>query len=191
MSRMKYTQLLLLFTLCSALSCTVQAQEQAETPAKTVEQPFDFATYETFAGFAEKHLENLDPDTTYVLNFWATWCAPCVKELPYFEELHALSVAQGSTPESGAFAKTQPIKVILVSMDLPMSYEKSLLPFLAKKNLQAEVVGLRDGDANSWIDKVDPRWSGALPITVYIKNGNRHFYDKAYHSLEEIKADLP
>jgi len=53
MSRMKYTQLLLLFTLCSALSCTVQAQEQAETPAKTVEQPFDFATYETFAGFAE------------------------------------------------------------------------------------------------------------------------------------------
>ncbi|MFK8058378.1 MAG: TlpA disulfide reductase family protein [Saprospiraceae bacterium] len=140
-------------------------------------QKYDFATYEAFDGFAEKHLENLHPDTAYVLNFWATWCGPCVKELPYFEELHA-------------FAKTAPVKVTLVTIDLPMAYESSLLPFLRKQNLQAEVVGLRDGDANSWIDRIDPSWSGAIPITLIIKNGKTSFYEKAYHSLDELQADI-
>ena len=141
-------------------------------------QDYAFATYDTFEGFAEQHLENLHPDTTYVINFWATWCGPCVKELPFFEELHAS-------------AKTQAIKVTLVTIDLPMAYEKSLLPFLEKQNLQAEVVGLLDGDANAWIDKIDSSWSGAIPITLFFKNGEKRFFEKAYHSLEELTTDLP
>ena len=31
------------------------------------------------------HLEN---DTTYIINFWATWCIPCRKEMPAFEQIH-------------------------------------------------------------------------------------------------------
>lgn len=160
-------------------------------PAYLQAQDYDFATYETFDGFAEKHLENLHSDTTYVINFWATWCGPCVKELPYFEELHTQSTAQVSTSVSEAFAKTVPVKVTLVTIDLPMAYESSLLPFLQKHQLQAEVVGLLDGDANAWIDRIDPSWSGAIPITLFIKSGKTYFYEKAYHSLEELKADLP
>lgn len=163
---MKHAYLVVLLVCCPIMTKTVSAQD------------FHFTTFETFDGFAERHLENLHPDTTYVINFWATWCGPCVKELPYFEELHA-------------FAKTQPIHVTLVTIDLPMAYESSLLPFLQKQNLQAEVVGLLDGDANAWIDRIDPRWSGAIPITLFLKKGERHFYEKAYHSLEELTADLP
>jgi len=161
-------------------------------PALSQAQEYEFETYETFDGFAEKHLEDLNPDTTYVINFWATWCGPCVKELPYFEALHAMSAEPTrSSPIGGASSKASPIKVTLVTIDLPMAYENSLLPFLERNNLHAEVVGLMDGDANAWIDRIDPRWSGAIPITLFIKNGKTHFHEKAYHSLEELVADLP
>jgi len=80
--------------------------------------------------------------------------------------------------------------VTLVTIDLAMAYEESLLPFLEKKNLQAEVVGLLDGDANAWIDRIDASWTGAIPGTLFLKNGEKQFYEKAYHSLKELKADL-
>jgi len=94
-------------------------------------------------------------DTTYVINFWATWCAPCVKELPYFEKLN-----QKYTDKK--------VKVILVSQDFSKQLEKKLKPFLEKNKLQSEVLVLIDPDANSWIDKVNPAWSGAIPATVII-----------------------
>ena len=42
-----------------------------------------FKTFENFNDL-EKALVK-ENDTLYVINFWATWCAPCVKELPHFE----------------------------------------------------------------------------------------------------------
>ena len=38
-------------------------------------------------------------DTTYVVNFWATWCSPCVKEIGYFEELHRERDNSRCTPD--------------------------------------------------------------------------------------------
>ena len=63
---------------------------------------------------------------TYVINFWATWCAPCVKELPAFEKLNKEYAAKN-------------VEVILVSLDFPKQVEKRLLPFINKKNLQSKV----------------------------------------------------
>ena len=74
----------------------------------------------------EPHL-NKQNDTTYVINFWATWCGPCVKELPYFEKI----------TES---YKDKKVKVIPVSLDFPKSYKKSLLPFLVKRGIKSEVI---------------------------------------------------
>ena len=101
-------------------------------------------------------------------------------DLPYFEQLHAKAAAEGL-----------PVKVTLVTIDLPMAYERSLLPFLEERDLQSEVVGLLDGDANAWIDRVDPSWSGAIPVTLFLKGGERHFADTPYHSLAELEAALP
>src|ERR1043165_4592291 len=50
-------------------------------------------------------------DTTYVLNFWATWCKPCVEELPGFDSLLVLE-------------SKNPVKIILVSLDFKEDLEK-------------------------------------------------------------------
>ena len=132
--------------------------------------------YTEFAAFETDCLINLSSDTTYVVNFWATWCAPCVKELPYFEKY-------------GKEQTGKPVKLILVSLDFKSNVE-SVKNLVQKKGLESEVVMLSDGKASEWIDKVSPEWSGAIPATLVIKNGKRHFYEKSYESYEELKEEI-
>jgi len=124
-----------------------------------------------FAGL--EHIFRKDNDTTYVINFWATWCAPCVKELPYFEELHQQY-------------ENKKLKIILVSLDFKRQVEKLLIPFLAKHKLSSEVVVLVDPDANSWIDKVDPNWSGAIPATLIYHKNEKAFYEQSFEDFEQL-----
>ena len=132
----------------------------------------DFTTYESFDDF--EHLLNKNNDTTYVVNFWATWCGPCVKELPYFEELHRKT-------------RGEKIKVILVSLDFKRQIEKKFIPFLQKNKIQSDVVLLLDGKEVEWIDRVDTRWSGAIPITIVYQGSERAFIEDTFHSYTELK----
>jgi len=96
-------------------------------------------------------------DTTYVVNFWATWCAPCVKELPNFEQLRAANA-------------DKKVKVLLVSLDYASQLDKKVKLFVQQRGLKSEVVLLNEPDPNEWIDKVDAKWSGALPFTLIFNN---------------------
>ncbi|MBA9079633.1 MULTISPECIES: TlpA family protein disulfide reductase [Rufibacter] len=98
-------------------------------------------------------------DTTYIINFWATWCKPCVEELPHFEALQK-EYAQ------------KPVKVILVSLDFAKDLEKKVIPFVNRNKLQSTVFVLDEPDQNAWIPLVDPSWSGAIPATLLL-NGAR------------------
>ena len=112
-------------------------------------------------------------DTTYVFNFWATWCKPCVEELPGFEALNAKC--------SG-----KKIKVILISLDFKSQLNARLIPFVKEKQLKSTVVLLNEPDYNSWIDKVDKSWSGGIPATLLIngKKKQHEFYEKDFTSEE-------
>lgn len=117
-----------------------------------------------------------DNDTTYVVNFWATWCVPCVEELPHFEKLNAKY-------------KDDKVKVILVSLNMPKMVENKLLPFIKENQLKSEVLYLRDPDANSWIPKVDSTWSGAIPATLIYNRDTRRFFEKSF-SYEELEKEV-
>lgn len=74
-------------------------------------------------------------DTTFVVNFWATWCAPCVKELPLFEEINTKYADQN-------------IKVLLVSVDFKKDVQNKLKTFIDKRLLKSEVLYLDENDPN-------------------------------------------
>lgn len=114
--------------------------------------------YDQFNDFAHV-LENRN-DTLYVVNFWATWCKPCVDEMPYFIE--ANEQFEGKK-----------FKMILVSLDFKSQLDSKVLPFIKSKNIQAEVVLLADTRQHAWIDKVDAQWTGSIPATVIF---NKDFY---------------
>ncbi|MFO8000408.1 MAG: TlpA disulfide reductase family protein [Marinilabilia sp.] len=116
-------------------------------------------------------------DTTYVVNFWATWCKPCVEEIPAF-----LEVASEFDEEK--------VKFVFVSLDLPDQKENRVIPFMKKHGMEDEkVILLNDPDSNSWIDKVNPGWSGAIPATVIYNADSRKFVEGSL-TYTELKSIL-
>jgi thiol-disulfide isomerase/thioredoxin len=116
-----------------------------------------------FSTFEEYLHQN--SDTLYIINFWATWCGPCRRELPAFERIHK-TYAQ------------EKVKVLLVSLDFPSNLEYTLYAFLKTNQITAPVVLLNEPDANAWIDKVDPSWTGSLPATLMYQGITRRFQEK-------------
>lgn len=117
--------------------------------------------------------ENLKPflqqkdEVVYVINFWATWCKPCVEELPAFISLQEKYPAKK-------------VKVLLVSLDFPTKIKEQLIPFIKNKNLTPEVILLDDTDQNTWIPQVSEKWSGAIPATLIYYKDKRAFYEQSF-----------
>lgn len=118
-----------------------------------------------------QHMFSDSSGKIHIINFWATWCGPCIKELPYFEKINA-----EGRPD---------IKVTLVSLDLDLDPNPDKVhKFIKLKKLRSEVLMLDESDPDSWINKIEKRWSGALPATLILnhKTGKRIFIGKV---LEE------
>lgn len=120
-----------------------------------------------------KKMQSIQNDTTYIFNFWATWCKPCVKELPYFDAL------------SKNF-EGQKVKVILVSLDFKSQLESRLKPFVKENKINSTVLLLNEPDYNSWIDQIDKTWQGSIPATLIINthNGIRKFFEQEFTEAE-------
>ena len=120
----------------------------------------------------ESRLEN-GKDTTYVVNFWATWCGPCVKELPYFEALEKANLGKN-------------FKVLLVSLDFANQLGSKVIPFVKKKELVSEVVLMDEDRPNKWIPRVSDKWTGALPATLFVntQKKTRHFHEGSFKEGE-------
>ena len=120
-----------------------------------------------------KPLLHRDNDTTYVVNFWATWCVPCVKELPHFLELDSLY-------------RGKAFKLVMVSMDFKKDYLRKLQPFVTERGLDDNVVVLEDNDANFWIGDIEPTWGGSIPATLVYKGKERLFLERTFHHVDEL-----
>ena len=119
---------------------------------------------------------DLSGDKTYVINFWATWCAPCVKELPYFEEVNKQSEDKNT-------------EVILVSLDFPSQIETKLKPYLKRNKIKSRVILLDDSKMNTWVPKVYEQWDGGIPATLIVNSSNYNFYPKPFKK-EELFTEI-
>lgn len=123
-----------------------------------------------------KRIDN-NSDTVYIVNFWATWCMPCVKELPSFDS-------------TAANHKNDKLKILLVSLDFKEDMKLRVDPFLKKHNYKMECVLLDEVNGNDFIDKIDKKWSGAIPATFATTKRRSHtfFAEKKLSSadLEEV-----
>jgi thiol-disulfide isomerase/thioredoxin len=166
-----------IFVFLAMVSCINSSNNSSSTgrglvPAETAEAEGVRVGIYDFNGL--KPLFKQDNDTLYVINFWATWCKPCIKELPYFERINEEY-------------DDKAVKVVLVSLDFRPQVEGQLIPFMVKNNLSSEVLVLHDPDANAWIEQVDPAWSGAIPATLFSRKDEKSFYEQSF-SYEELKS---
>ena len=99
-------------------------------------------------------------DTVFMVNLWATWCRPCVKELPNFEKLQKTFSAQ-------------PLKVLLLSLDFKSKLESDLKPFIKRMKIGSEVFLLNETDQQSFINKIDTSWSGNIPATLIVNTARK------------------
>ena len=114
--------------------------------------------------------------TPLIINIWATWCKPCIEELPYFQE---------------EIKKHDSLQLLLVSLDFKEAFPDGNTKFMNKRKITAPVVWLDETNADYFCPKIDPKWSGAIPATLFINNktGYRNFVE-AQISREKLKKEI-
>lgn len=123
-----------------------------------------------------KSMLNVDDNKLYIINFWATWCKPCIDELPGF-----LAVNE-------QFKNNPNFKMILVSLDHKRQINTKVKKFISKKNIETEVLLLDENKhASEWMPEFDDRWIGAIPATFFYKNGEKLYFKQFQMTQYELK----
>ncbi len=109
-------------------------------------------------------------DTTQqpaIINFWATWCTPCVHELSYFE--NEIKAVAGNS-----------VKVILISVDYADDYPKTIAKFVQQHGYNATIWWLNETNAADFCPKIDRSWNGNIPATLMVNpiTKYRKFYNR-------------
>lgn len=133
--------------------------------------------YPIYASFNEiEALLNQQDGRTYVINFWATWCRPCLTELPFFEQLAKARSAKD-------------LQVIMISLDRPGEVRGRLKDFFEERPMVLPVVALTDDNFRGWVSRVDGSWtSGSIPTTLIYRNGQRKFNRGQISSYTELEG---
>ncbi len=136
------------------------------------------ATADQFRAVLEHHRGKV-----VVVNYWATWCIPCLQELPELDLLQERYADRG-------------LVVLAVSMDDPEKLEDRVRPFFAKRapGLVSYLASAGEDDSVEFVTSFDPEWPGALPTTMFFDRGgeltNIHLGRMLYAEFEEAVLEL-
>jgi thiol-disulfide isomerase/thioredoxin len=155
--------------LCSSLVFVISANSQNSVGSQAIPK---WKIEDVVRSFSAKN------DTTYVVNFWATFCKPCIEEIPDFIK----------TVEK---YKSKKVKLLLVSLDLPSYYPAKIAAFAKKNNYKTNIAWLDETNADHFCPMIDAKWSGAIPATIIVNNktGYRKFFEDQV-SAEDFEAVL-
>ena len=164
---MKHFFYLLLFVF---LACKQESTEVVESSREWLLEDIPTINFDDFEPMLDNKTKKVQ-----VINFWATWCAPCIEEMPYFEAL--------------AKKYKNQLDLKFVSLDMPEHKESKVLQFATKNNIQNDIILLDDTRSHYWIPKVDAEWSGAIPATLIYTTNERAFYEQAF-TQEQLEIEL-
>ena len=163
----KLTPALLLFTLVS--TCGSAPEPDQPLPALgTAARP---VVYDNFARIASLFRQN--SDTTYLVNFWATWCKPCREEIGYLQQL-----AQEDHPK--------PLEIVLVSLDQETGAIERIPSLLTELAPDLSSIVLTDTSDATWGPTIDRVWSGSLPTTIIYRGQLRYVYRRAFNTYTDL-----
>ena len=125
-------------------------------------------------------IKNADKPT--IFNFWATFCLPCIEEVPYFQQLVKKYDSAG-------------VRLVFISVDPSENYPQKLKSTTAKYDFKYPVKFLDETDADLFCPAVDKTWSGAIPASLFVNNktGYHKFFEEQLTQAQlekEIKAML-
>jgi thiol-disulfide isomerase/thioredoxin len=179
MNALRWTSLLLL--AAALLGCggsegqpdpSPESSAQDEAPAQSSET-VPPTVREVTPTDALKVVKQSDAKIT-VVNFWATWCVPCVEEFPSFTKLDRTLDEQG-------------VEVMFISTDFPNQKQK-VADFLAEHGVTGTSY-LKTGDATKFVNGFSEDWSGAVPATfIYDSDGTLLTFWEGKTSYEELKT---
>src|SRR5688572_10022486 len=117
-------------------------------------------------------------DKPTVVNFWATFCKPCIAEIPHFQKL----VRQ---------YEKDSVQLLLVSLDMKEMYPEKIKAFASEHTFTAPIVFLDETNADVFCPRVDEKWSGAIPASLFINNktGYRKFVEEEM-SEQKFETEL-
>lgn len=124
----------------------------------------------------ETYIKKSDKPT--VVNFWATFCKPCIEEIPHFQKLVKQYEKEG-------------VQLLLVSLDMKEMYPEKIKIFADKFKFTAPIVFLDETNADIFCPKVDEKWSGGIPASLFINNktGYRKFFEEEM-SEQKFETEL-
>ena len=121
-------------------------------------------------------------DHPVIISFWATWCLPCIHEIPYLQE---------TTKKY----QHKNVELVLVSLDFRESFPSVIESFIRKNQYEASFYWLDETNADHFCPKIDAKWDGSIPATLFVnsKTNYRKFYDRQLTPLQveaELKAQV-
>ncbi len=116
--------------------------------------------------------------TPLIINFWATFCKPCMEEIPHFQKL-------------GKKYENKGVKLLLVSLDMKDDYPGKVKAFIKNKKVSTPTAWLDETNADYFCPRIDKSWSGAIPATLFINNRNsyRKFTEEPL-SEEQLEKEI-